>query len=134
MHSNRVVLLARTQAILLDLLGRTSQASQVIKVIPSMDGKMHLRLQDQCMQMGLKTQVCLGAMVQCNRDPFWLANARVHVDLEVIWLPVSGSNGPGGGGDLFEVAILFIACFPALFCCCVSNRSLLERESVGRYC
>lgn len=75
MHNNRVVLLAHTQAILLDLLGHTSQASQVIKVIPNMDGKTHLRLQDQCMQMGLKTQVFIAAVVHCNRDPFWLANA-----------------------------------------------------------
>lgn len=63
MHSSQGVLLAPTQAILLDPPGPTSQASQVTKAIPSMDGRTRLRLQDQSMQMGLKTQVSLAAMV-----------------------------------------------------------------------
>lgn len=54
----------------------------------------------------------------------------MHDYLEVTWLPVSGPHGTVGGGDLFEVVMLFVGCFPALFCSCVSNSSL----AVGRYC
>ncbi|XP_068815696.1 cysteine-rich and transmembrane domain-containing protein 1 isoform X2 [Struthio camelus] len=56
MHNNQVVLQAHTQVIHLGLLDLISQVNQAIKVIRSMDGKMHLHLQDQSMQMGLKTQ------------------------------------------------------------------------------
>lgn len=40
------------------------------------------------------------AALCCDHDPSWLANARVHVDLEVILSPVSGPSGVGGGWRL----------------------------------
>ncbi|PKU40465.1 cysteine-rich and transmembrane domain-containing protein 1 [Limosa lapponica baueri] len=95
MHSNQVVLLAHTQAIPPDPLGHTSQASQVIKVIRSMDGKMHLhRLQDQCMQMGLKTQ------------------GSTHPQAHVYVVEERRRDDTG------ESACL-TACWTALCCCCL---------------
>lgn len=120
MHSSQGVLLAPTRAILLDPPGPTSQASRVTKAIPSMDGRTRLHLQDQSMQMGLKTQVSLAAAVPCHRDPFWLANMWVHADLDVTWLPVSDPHRDrgGGGGGLLEGAIVdsLFSCLLLLLC------------------
>lgn len=114
-YNSQVVLLAPTLAILPDPQGRISQVSRVIKVIRSMDGKMHLHLQDRCTQRGLKTQVHRAAVAQSNRNLFCLKNAWVHVDLEVMWLSGSGVNRAGGGGGLFEVGVLIMFWYIYIF-------------------
>lgn len=53
--------------------------------------------------------------------------AGTHTDPEVMCSPAPGPDGLGGGGDLFEVVVLFTACFRALFCCSVL--SLVENTA-----
>ncbi|KAK2524930.1 hypothetical protein Q9233_009249 [Columba guinea] len=113
MPSSRAVLPARTPAIRPDPPGRTRhrQASRVIKVIPSMDGKMHLRLQDQCMQMGRKTQPQKGMCQEKLRGEWVCCFGQSGIETDLLpWRPKGSRVRLDQGTDDTECPLLRFQC------------------------